>query len=265
MQETPQPNRAPSAAQPWQQTRAANIESLADPAATGAVVPPRLRPRVAGRWYYVVTVATAGLFAWVPFLHAAIRLKTTKARRLAIIFGGLDALLYVLLTITPTDSQGQATSDPISTIGGLLALGTVIVGCIMMAPLRRMVYEGAPVDRGNQPAPVDPAIQAALAARSRRDEARTLATDDPLLARELHIGRPDLPGDYDDGGLVDLNNAPADAIADLCGIPAGTAAMIVSTRARRGEPFANVDELLIMADVPVSTWDRVRDRAVLLP
>ena len=39
--------------------------------------------RVAGRWYYVVMIATAGVFAWIPFLHAAIRLKTAKARRLA--------------------------------------------------------------------------------------------------------------------------------------------------------------------------------------
>jgi Protein of unknown function (DUF4236) len=221
--------------------------------------------RIAGRWYYVVLIATAGVFAWVPFLHAALRLKTAKARRLALIFGGLDAVIYVLLAITPQSSQGQATSGPISTIGGLLALGTIIVGCIMVAPLRRMAYEGEPTEAGDDFSTADPAVKAALAARARRDGARKLATDDPLLARELHIGRPDMTRTYDDGGLVDLNGAPADAIAEACGVPAEVAAAIVDARSQRGEPFANVDELFVIVDPPVSMWDRIRDRAILLP
>lgn len=225
---------------------------------------PTPRPRLAGRWYYVVVVGTAGVFAWVPFLHAAVRLGTARARRLAVLIGGLDAGLYVLLALTPQDSQGQATSGPISTIGGLLALGLIIVGCVLVAPLRRMAYEGTPTDAVDEQAPVDPAISAALAARARRDEARQLAADDPLLARELHIGRPDLPRTYDDGGLVDLNSAPAEVIAKACDVPAGVATAIVSTRESRGEPFTNVDELFVLADLPVATWDRIRDRAVLL-
>jgi len=212
-----------------------------------------------------VLIATAGMFAWVPFLHAALRLKTAKARRLALIFGGLDALMYVLVAVTPQDSQGQVTSGPISTIGGLLALGTIIVGCIMVAPLRRMVYDGEPADIGDDLPTVDPAIKAALAARARRDEARKLAIDDPLLARELHIGRPDMTRTYDDGGLVDLNGAAAEVIAEACGIPADIAAAIVDARSPRGEPFTSVDELFVMVDLPVSMWDRIRDRAVLLP
>jgi DNA uptake protein ComE-like DNA-binding protein len=86
-----------------------------------------------------------------------------------------------------------------------------------------------------------------------------------LLADELRIGRPDLAGRYDDGGLVDLNSAPADVIAQICGIPAVVANAIVEFRDRRAQPFTNVDELFVMADLPVSTWDRIRDRAVLLP
>jgi DNA uptake protein ComE-like DNA-binding protein len=266
MQEpTPQRNWTPHADQTTQQPRDAHIEPATNSALGLGSTRPHRHIRVAGRWYYVVTIATAGLFAWVPFLHAALRLKTTKARRLALLCGGLDALIYVLLAITPQDSQGQATNGPISTIGGLLALGTIIVGCIMLAPLRRMVYEGAPIDieDGDQQT-VDPAIKAALAARGRRDEARKLATDDPLLARELHIGRPDLTRDYDDGGLIDLNSAPANVIAEVCGIPADVAATIVAALNQRGEPFANVDELFVMTDLPVQMWDRIRDRAVLL-
>ncbi|MFE0020104.1 hypothetical protein [Amycolatopsis sp. NPDC059021] len=212
-----------------------------------------------------MVIATAGVFAWVPFLHAAVRLKAAKARLLALIFGGLDVLVYVLLLITPQDSQGHTVNSPVSTIGGLLALGIVIVGCIMLGPLRRMVYEGAPVDAEGPRPNVDPAIEAVLAARTRRDEARKLAADDPLLARELHIGRPDLAGSYDDGGLVDLNSASAEVIAEVCGIPLPVAVTIADVVERRGEPLSTVDELFIIADLPVATWDRIRDRAVLLP
>ncbi|MFD2419432.1 hypothetical protein [Amycolatopsis pigmentata] len=231
--------------------------------------PGRRSFRVAGRWYYLVLVGTAGLFAWVPFLHAATRVRTAKAGLLAALFGTLDIAMYILLGLTPQDGQGQTINSPLSTVGGLLMLGVVITGCVLLPPLRRRAYENAPVTVST-PEPVtgpvfDPAIQAALAARARREESRKLAANDPLLARELRIGRPDLARSYDDGGLVDLNNAPAAVIADTCDIPAEVADAIVDTRERRGEPFSTVDELFVLADLPVNTWDRIRDRAVLVP
>jgi DNA uptake protein ComE-like DNA-binding protein len=244
---------------PWSGApRAAQADPTPQPARRSLAV------RIASRWYYVVVVATAGFFAWIPFLHAAIRLRTRRARWLAAIFGGADALIYVLLAIEPDGTHGQAASGAIGTIGGLLALGTLITGCVFVAPLRRMVYDGL-VDANDpaQPA-IDPAIKAVLAARARRDDARKLVADDPLLAKELHIGRPDLTGDYNDGGLVDLNSAPADVIARICDIPAEIAGAIVEFRDRSGQSFTNADELFVMADLPVSMWDRIRDRAVLL-
>jgi hypothetical protein len=254
---TPQVNQTPPADRVAEQPPRAHLD-LSSPRAHREF-------RIAGRWYYLVLIATAGLFAWVPFLHAAVRLRTARARWLTVIFGGLDALIYVLVALTPQNSQGQAANGPLSTVGGLLALGTIIVGCVLVAPLRRMAYEGAPTGASEDVSTADPAITAALAARARRDVARKLAADDPLLARELHVGRPDITRTYDDGGLVDLNNAPAEVIADMCGIPVDVAVTITDARYQRGEPFANVDELFVMADVPVSTWDRIRDRAVLLP
>jgi hypothetical protein len=76
------------------------------------------------------------------------QLRTRMARRLALIFGGVDALIYVLMASTPEDSQGHVVNGPISTIGGLLLLGTIITGCVLVAPLRRMVYEGDPSHEG---------------------------------------------------------------------------------------------------------------------
>lgn len=229
--------------------------------------PPAVRPeptpsrrRASGWWYYVVLIASGGMAAWVPFLHLALRLGTVRARVLAILFGGLDAGLYVLTALTPQDSEGHATSAPMNAATGLLTLGIMVAGCVLITQLRRTASDDREIDED-----VDPAIRAALAARARREESRQLAADDPLLARELHIGRPDLPRTYDDGGLVDLNSAPAATIATTCDIHADVAATIVATREARGEPFTNVDELFVLTDVPVATWDRIRDRAVLLP
>jgi DNA uptake protein ComE-like DNA-binding protein len=144
-------------------------------------------------------------------------------------------------------------------------IGTMIVGCIQLRPLRREVYGlGQRLDTGlTGPAATDPAVLAALSARMQRQEARKLVGQDPLLARELRIGRPDLVRKYDDGGLVDLNTAPAHAIAGACELSPEDAEKIVSTRRLAGGAFSNIDELIVLVDLPAETWDRVRDRGVL--
>lgn len=234
--------------------------------------------RVGGWWYYLVTLVTMGLMTWIPFVHAAVRLRTARARTLAAVFGALDVLIYVLLVLTPKDAQGNAVTSPIGTVGGLLCLTSMIGGCVWLASLRRQAPAAEPMPAAPAPtstptpalapahqADIDPAVGAVLGARRRRAEARQLIAQDVLMARELRIGRPDLPRDYDDGGLVDLNSAPAQAIADTCDIPLTSAEILVAAREKHLEPFFNVDEILISAEIPVSQWDRIRDRAVLLP
>ncbi|GAB3997477.1 hypothetical protein GCM10029992_20460 [Glycomyces albus] len=54
-------------------------------------------------------------------------------------------------------------------------------------------------------------------ARQLRDQARRTAAADPMLAKRLAIGRPDLPRQFDDGGLVDLNHAPSQVLTSLPG------------------------------------------------
>jgi DNA uptake protein ComE-like DNA-binding protein len=83
------------------------------------------------------------------------------------------------------------------------------------------------------------------------------------MARELRIGRPHLPRTYDDGGLVDLNTAPAQVIAHTCGIELAIATLIVKARAA-GITFASVDDVFSVAEIPFPLWDRIRDRAVVI-
>lgn len=220
---------------------------------------PNAVARVVSLWYFVVTIATFGLFAWVPFVHAAVRLGRKALYVRAGVFGAIAAVMFTLLSLSPTNAAGKV----VGTTGNLLTSIAVVIGlivaafaCVQQVKLRRQVLGLAPAEQG------DPALAAALAARARRTEARKLVASDPLIARDLRIGRPDLPRNYDDGGLVDLNNAPAAVIASVCGLDAETAGAIVDIRDEVGG-FAAVDD--VGAVVPYAALDRVRDRAIVLP
>ena len=71
---------------------------------------------------------------------------------------------------------------------------------------------------------------------------------DPALARELRIGRPDLPREYDDGGLVDINHAPAEVIA-TSGMTLELAQKIVEVRETVGG-FISAEELSATVGLP---------------
>ena len=82
------------------------------------------------------------------------------------------------------------------------------------------------------------------------------------MGRELGIGRPDLGRGYDDGGLVDVNSAPADVVAGICGIERVHADAIVAGRAARGGGYFNLGELLIDVRLPQDVQDQLRERAI---
>ena len=73
------------------------------------------------------------------------------------------------------------------------------------------------------------ALTMARARMHRRQQARQLAQDNPVLARELAIGRPDVPHDYDDGGLVDVNHVPGDVLASSLGLTPAESAAVAAT------------------------------------
>jgi hypothetical protein len=234
------------------------IMSVSQPVATT----PSAVARIVSRWYFVVTIVSFGFFAWVPFVHAAVRLGRKSLYVRAAVFGAAAVALGVLVSLTPTDAAGKvvgATGNLISTVGLTLAIAVVVVACVQQSKLRREILRQVPGERFDGP---DPALAAALAARDRRTEARKLATEDPLIARDLRVGRPDLQRNYDDGGLVDLNNAPAGVIASVCGLDAATAEAIVDIRTTLGG-FAAVEDVGTV--VPFGSLDRIRDRAVVLP
>ncbi|QIX27087.1 helix-hairpin-helix domain-containing protein [Nocardioides sp. JQ2195] len=215
-----------------------------------------------GKWYYTLTIASCGLFAWVPFLHAASRLKGRGLGRLAAIFGAGAAISTILISAAPNDPNGDPTG-PLSTVGAILTLALMIFACVKLSPIRAEIY---PDRYAYRPAPVvDASIQNALAAREHRAKARQIAENDPSLARDLRIGRPDLQREYYDGGLVDLNNAPKEVIAKHCGLPDEAAERIVSHRALYSEGFSSVEEVIVVSDQTATHAGFLRDRGVVLP
>lgn len=212
-----------------------------------------------GAWYYAVTILSGGMLAWVPFAHAAARLGSRVRAIQASAYGALASLSFVLLTIAPVDAQdnpigaGQAEVP----IGVITALSLVAVGCAQQAKVRREAYG---IRRALAP---DPAIAAVLAARQQRAKAREIVAGDPMMAHELRIGRPDLGRDYEDGGLVDLNNASAVAIARQCELKPHVANEIVKARAAVGG-FFDVEDVFSVVDIPMDRWSMVRERAVVI-
>ncbi|MFI9157191.1 DUF4236 domain-containing protein [Kitasatospora aureofaciens] len=240
------------------------------PAAAGPTpaAAPSGRRRRPGAWYFLVVLLSAGVLSAVPFAHAAARLQRKSLLVRAGCYAAAVVAFGALSSLTPKDAKGQAVGAAGNLLSGLsflLLIAVIATACYQLVPLRREVFGlAAGAAQPDHPAAADPVVAARLAARARRDEARSLAQNDPVLARDLHIGRPDLAGDYDDGGLIDLNHAPARAIAEACSIDPALAERIVAARQELGS-FSSLDEVFVFARVEDGTAALIREYAVLLP
>ncbi|MEY9850222.1 hypothetical protein ABH940_007346 [Streptacidiphilus sp. BW17] len=185
-----------------------------------------------------------------------------QQRALAVLSGIALAVTVVALVMAdaPTDSVESTTA------GGLVSVVLVGGGLGATFSVRRRLV-GAPLAREALPSPEEAANEAVLAdARARRElrvHARELLADDPGLARELRIGRPDLPRAYDDGGLADVNHVPAPVLASLPGMTPDLARQIVETRESRGS-FTCIQELEVFANLPDELAVELADRLLFL-
>jgi hypothetical protein len=90
-----------------------------------------------------------------------------------------------------------------------------------------------------------------------------IAARDVHLARELRIGRPDLPRQFDDGGLVDLNHVPIPVLVQQLGLSEADAAQVTEARDRIGG-FSSAEEVIAYTDLSPTLVDGLRDRLVFL-
>ena len=199
-------------------------------------------------------VLSFGYLAPIPIIHAAVKLRTWTLWVAAAVYTAAEAVVWSgTMTITSGPVEPAEVSEPPGWAAALL-LGLIVVPTIHALTLRGRVFEARPQH---------PALVAALEARQRREEARAIAARDLNLARELRIGRPDLPREFDDGGLVDLNHAPAPVMVQLLGLSEVDAAQVTEARERIGG-FSSAEEVIAYTDLSPTLVDGLRDRLLFL-
>jgi hypothetical protein len=202
----------------------------------------------------------AGLLAAVPYFHAASRLDRPQLRKTGAWLAGAGLVGWAAVVVAPEDETGQPTGW-LPSVGVIILLGVVLVATLQLIGLRREVYQSPTVP---QPTSRNQAAMATVEeARRKRDEARKLAQRDPMMARELGIGRPGSHQGYDDGGLLDLNVANAEQMTALCGLPAEVAEQVVASRSRLGR-FLQLEDAIMFGPIGEEYAPLVRDRGIVI-
>jgi DNA uptake protein ComE-like DNA-binding protein len=148
---------------------------------------------------------------------------------------------------------GHSGSDTVA--GFLIVIGWV--GSVATSFMIRSAYER------QVESPLLAATEAGEARLQERRRALEMARENPALAREIGVGRPDQSGAFD-AGLVDVNNASARVLMRLPGIDERLATRIVEARAQTNG-FSSLEDLGTVLDLPGDLVERLRDRVVFLP
>lgn len=221
-----------------------------------------LHPRPS-RWLVWLPILTAGVLAFVSAIAVAIEMNTRKAWLWAVGILGLD---IVAMVAAPGADESGGFGEAVMTVCALAAMAVTPYFAVSSAKefaARRRTEELRVVMANTARAGNGAAIASVLTARERRVEAARLAQEDPQLARELGVGRPDLPRQYDDGGLVDINHATAAVLVQHLGLGDSDATKLVAAREHVGR-FIAFEDLVTLVQLDQSVCDRIRDRVVLL-
>jgi DNA uptake protein ComE-like DNA-binding protein len=213
-------------------------------------------PRSARAWFrgkawLLLAVIPFGLTTWAAFVYIGIRARRPRWLAWA---GVYAALLAAYLAIDST--AGKNNNNAAAAVGAFLAVLAWIGGGV-----HAFAISGDAARRIE--ARTDTALDAARLRIERRAEGRRLAARRPALAKEVGLGRPDIPG-ADDYGLVDVNHAAAAALTRMPGVTDEVAGRIADLREQVGG-FSSVDDLGLVLDLPANLVDRIRDTAIFLP
>jgi hypothetical protein len=184
------------------------------------------------------------LLAFVPFLRLAL---TRRRMRDWVVFAGyLAASLTVLVLMSVSGPD-----DAVAATAGTMALVLMSAGAVHAF----FAFRPAPGDSGLAS---EQALTTARSRMHRRQHAREFAQHNPVLARDLNIGRPDVPHDFDDGGLVDVNQVPGDVLASCLGLTPAESAAVIAARDQLGR-FGSPEELSVYAQLPPDRVEALRD------
>ncbi len=195
-------------------------------------------------WWVWVSATPMGLGAWAPIVPGKQR---GKPRWIAA--GILWSVIALVGWVAAVINEGGGGA------GGLIILGWV--GALATTLTIRPSYVAETASsfaRGRE---------AAEQRLAQRREGQRIAAEEPDLAVELGIGRPDLRG-AEHAGLVDVNNAPAAVLVKLPGIDDALATRIVELRAELNG-FASIHDLGGLIELDGNAVERLQDRVVFLP
>jgi hypothetical protein len=198
------------------------------------------------RWLWVlVPLVSLGIAAFVPPAYFAVRHRRRSGYVWAVL---LLVAISAFFIVNPGDNKGGVRNG--------LAIALIMVCWV----------GGATVAGGYVITTTDESDPVSVARRQRqlRERARRLVEKDPRLAIEAHVGRPDLRGAHDDGGLVDVNRVPAATLAKLPGIDAALAERIVATRRDVGG-YSSLADLVTTLDLDPTRLDDASDELVFIP
>jgi DNA uptake protein ComE-like DNA-binding protein len=195
-------------------------------------------------WWVWVSATPFGLGAWTPVVPGV-----ALRRPLWIGLG----LLWALVALA-----GWAAA--IANDGGSAAGGLIILGWVGAIATTLAIRPGFNRTAGSLFTREREAAERRL---QERREAQQLALENPALAVELGVGRPDRPGARS-AGLVDVNNAPLEALRLLPGIDEAKAMKIVRLRGELNG-FASLHDLGAVLELDGHAVERLRDDTVFLP
>jgi DNA uptake protein ComE-like DNA-binding protein len=204
----------------------------------------QVEPR--SRWPWI-SLLPIGLGAWAP-IYAGLR-----ARQWMWILLGLLWCVVVAAGFVTDSTSAHPGHDNIA--GMLLIVGWV--GAVATSFSIRAAYER------RMGSPLHTAAEQARERLSERSRALQLARENPTLALEMGVGRPDKPGAAD-AGLVDVNNATVAALSKLPGIDDALATDIAEKRAQIGG-FSSLEDLGTTLDLQGDVVEGLRGLVVCLP
>lgn len=196
------------------------------------------------RWIWL-SLIPLGLGAWAP-IYGGVRARRTSWWALGICW----SLITISGWAISVASNGDAASG-----GALIVIGWI--GAIATSFTVRTAYAR---EMGSD---FQAAVTSAEERMAEQDRARRLAKERPRIAREVGIGRPDLPNTHH-AGLIDMNNAPAAALMELPGVNETLATRITEARAVTNG-FSSVEDLGAALDLEGKLVEDLRDRVVFLP
>jgi len=202
-------------------------------------------------WWVLVPLVPFGWLSWVSFLYAGLRARKRPwlGWAFAYFLTGVGGLVMVAV-----DAGGDGVDTAVETVGVIMSFVTMFASFVHGLVIRRPFLRRMAILTGE--------LEAQETRREAEAIAREIARTQPHRAHSLGIGRPDVEGAFD-GGLIDVNSAPAETLAQLPGVDAELAIRIAAAR-REVRRFSSLEDMGAVLELPAPVVEEMRSRAIFL-